>query len=244
MNHQTVASAMCKVTDEVLWQPRKAWALKHNPGADLKFRVGSGKKTYLRHQRDLADDARMTITYGSQMVASKTDPVAMCRWLSSREIHKRRYYDGELNLLNILSHTIAHEFGHFVQVILGRSYSGSVHNAEFYTILDRIHSGGEGDKIREALHSACMHLGIDLRRISANPEGLNQLSGRLPSGEKAMTMREVREGQQLWFLAPAMQCFGPVRVREKRRTRIVVESITESSHRWIGYPAGFSRTPP
>ena len=158
-----------------------AWAAKHNPKARLTIRVGSGKKTYLSHSRDVATNAHMTLTYGIKMVASKSDPNYICKWLTSREVHERKYFNGQINLLNVLAHTMAHEFGHFVQVILGRRYDGSVHNQEFYVILDRIHASGEGERIRDALHRNCLLHGIDLTRISASQEGLNMLAGKLPS---------------------------------------------------------------
>lgn len=243
MNHYFVASAMCEVTEELLWKPRMAWAIKHNPTANLTLRVGSGKKTYLSHRRDTTNNASMTLTYGKMMVVSKSDPDKLCQWLSSREVHDRRYYNGELNLLNVLSHTIAHEFGHFVQVILGRRYEGSVHNPEFYTILDRIHGSGEADKIRAALHQRCMENAIDLRQITASQKGLNALSGLLPSGEKQLSMSDVRRGQELWFLSASMRSVGPVTVKEKRRTKIVVASVANPKDRWLAPPSYFSREP-
>lgn len=243
MNPRIVANAMCKVTDEVLWKPRRGWATKHNPTADLDFRVGSGKHTYLKHRRVTANDASMTITYGKQMVVSKSDPETMCNWLTSRELHERRYYGGELTLLNILAHTVAHEFGHFVQVILGRRYDGSVHNQEFYVILDRIHASGEGDKIRAALHDQCMKFNIDLRQIRASQEGLNKLSGLLSTGEKPLSMREIHKGQQLWFREPSLKHFGPVKVLDKRRTRILIQQVAAPHQKWLYYPAAMSKTP-
>ncbi|WP_240440678.1 hypothetical protein [Pseudomonas aeruginosa] len=186
----------------------------------------------------------MTLTYGIKMVVSKSDPNLIYKWLTSREIHERKYFDGKINLLNVLAHTMAHEFGHFVQVILGRRYDGSVHNQEFYAILDRIHASGEGDRIRDALHQNCMLHGIDLSRISASQEGLNLLAGKLPNGEKPLGMREIYRHQKLWFRDPAMHSVGPVRVKEKRRTKIVVETVEEPKRRWEGYPASFTTTQP
>lgn len=243
MNYYFVANAMCEVTDEILWKPRRAWALKHNPTADLELKVGSGKKTYLSHKRDISNDACMTLTYGKLMVASKSNPDSLCEWLSSREVYERRYFNRELNLLNVLSHTVAHEFAHFVQNILGRRYDGSVHNREFYTILDRVHSSGEADKIRVALHQRCMVNAIDLRRITASQAGLNKLEGLLPSGEKPLTMTEIRRGQELCFISPEMHHVGHVRVIEKRRTRIKVESVANPKDKWLGSPSLFSRVP-
>ena len=45
MKHRLIARIMCDLTDELLWKPRIEWARKHNRTADLKFRVGDGKRT-------------------------------------------------------------------------------------------------------------------------------------------------------------------------------------------------------
>lgn len=243
MNVSFVARAMCEVTDEVLWQPRRSWALKHNATADLVLRVGSGEKTCVSHARDLTKNARLTLTYGKMMVKSKMDPYELCRWRTSREVFERNYFEKELTLLNVLAHTIAHEFGHVVQNILGRRYAGSVHNEEFYAILDRIHSSGEAEKVRAALHQRCIDQGIDLRRINACQAGLNSLAGLTATGEKQLSMAEVKRGQELWFVAPDMQGHGPVQVFEKLRTRIKVRSVSDPAVKWIGPPSAFSRTP-
>lgn len=95
---------MCDISDEVLWRPRIQWARKINPQVNLDFRVGSGKKTYLGGPDWLA----LTITYGAKMVQPQSDPHSMCQWLSAREVIERKYYGGEVTLLNVLSHTMAH----------------------------------------------------------------------------------------------------------------------------------------
>lgn len=234
MNHALVAKAMCKVTEELLWKPRIEWALKHNPTADLKLRVGSGEKTYLSHRRDVDKDARMTLTFGSKMVASKTNPVELGNWRTGKEVGERGYYGGEVTLLNVLAHTMAHEFGHFVQVVLGRRYSGSVHNPEFYTVLDRIHAKGEGDRIRAALHERCLIHNIDLMKIGAIAQA---------SSEPVLTMRDIRRGQELWFRDPSLHCHNPVRVIKKNRTRIVVQGVQDSRRSWSAPPAVFKDVP-
>lgn len=233
MNHVLVAKAMCRVTDELLWKPRIGWALKHNPTADLKVRVGSGKATYLAHRHDVERDARMTLTYGAKMVASKTDPVKLCQWTTGREVSERGYYEGELTLLNVLAHTMAHEFGHFVQVILGRRYSGSVHNHEFYKILDRIHNSGEGDRIRTALDDRCLAENINLREVAH--------SAQIES-EPALRFSDIRIHQELLFINPEMHFHNPVRVIKKLRKKIVVVSQADRRQAWTGPPSQFRRS--
>ncbi len=243
MDHHFIANAMCRVTEDLLWKPRMAWARNRYPGTSLTVRVGSGKKTCLTHHHNLSVNAEMTLTYGVRMIQEKTQPDLMCRWRTALEVHARRYYGGELNLLNVLSHTMAHEFGHFVQNILGRRYSGSVHNDEFYTILDRIHSSGEGIKIRSALHALCLQRGMDLQRVIPSEASVLALSGCLPDGEKLLTMSEIRVGEKLWHRDAKARFFNPMKVIEKRRTRIVVKSVRDERRRFIGHPAGFSKSP-
>ena len=240
MNCEVIGQAMCKVTEELLWKPRQKWAQNRLPGVELGFRVGRGRRTCLAHSNDHAVDAQMTITYGLQMIKDKTDPSVMCHWLSTKEVYKRGYYHGELNLLNVLSHTIAHEFGHFVQVVLGRRYDGSVHNDEFYQILDRIHAGAEGESIRANLHAACMDLGMDLRTVRPRQQDLNMLNGLLPTGEAPLTMAEIKVGQELRFIDKDLQQFNPVRVVNKKRTRITIESVKAPCRRWTAKPQALS----
>lgn len=237
MNHRLIASAMCQITDELLWQPRIQWARHHNRTADLDFRVGRGRKTYLSHRRDAVNNARMTITYGVEMVRSKADPAQLCSWLSSQEIIDRKYYGGELNLLNSLAHVICHEFGHFVQVILGRRYDGSVHNKEFYEILDRIHAKGQAEQIRAALHNKCMSFGYDLRLIIAPSEKA------LSADQKDRLIRSLRIGDLVESTTDKNRQFNPFKIVEKRRKKIVIESISHPHRRLIGEPHIFNIVP-
>lgn len=177
------------------------------------------------------------------MVASKSNPDKLCKWLTSQEVHERRYFDGELTLLNVLSNCIAHEFAHFVQNILGWRYDGSVHNREFYKILDRIHANGEGDKIRAALHERCMRNAIDLRKVSPSQKALLALDGLLPNGEVALTMAELRRGMRLWFISPEYSDLGPVRVIQKLKGRVKVELIADSEKKWLAPPSAFKKMP-
>ncbi len=236
MNHNTVGMAMCRITEDLLWKPRIGWALKHNPNASLTVRLGSGSKTCLTHARDVRRNADMTLTYGIKMIADKSDPESICKWLTAKEVHQRKYFQGEINLLNVLTHTMAHEFGHFVQVILGRRYDGSVHNPEFYTILDRIHQSGEADKLRDALHRHCLHRGIDLTKFAASTAALNELKGLRPDGQKHLNIRQLRRRQLVMFRDPAMKHVGLLRVVETKRTRVIVEQVAPPNGKWSTYP--------
>lgn len=243
MNHHFVASVMCEVTLELLWKPRMQWAAQRLPNVDLKLRVGSGKRTYLMAQKDLSVDATMILNYGVKMVSRKTDPDLMVGWRTAREIHQRGYYQGELTLLNVLAHTMAHEFSHFVQVVLGRAYDGSVHNAEFYAILDRLHASPDSLKIRDALHARCISNEIDLTSICASQAALNKLNGLTATGQKLLAMKDLKPGLKLWFINPKMSGEGPVVVTEKRGKKAVVQQIAQPKQIWLCSPSALSLIP-
>lgn len=69
------------------------------------------------------------------------------RWTTGKEITNRRYFGVDLSLMNCLAHTAVHEFGHVIQRINGWRYDGSVHNTDFYRILDRIHTSGKAHEV-------------------------------------------------------------------------------------------------
>jgi len=224
MDHRFIARQMCHLTEKMLWEPRREWALKRNPKASLSTRVGPGLKTYHSHRSDMTTNADMTITYGLKMVVSKSNPDQMCRWLSAKEIHKRGYFGSELNMLNLVAHTVVHEFGHLVQVLLDWRHSNSVHNDGFYRILDRIHSSGEADRVRNALHQACREMSMDLSRVTPSEAALARFLGVDTSGARLLTAANFRVGQDVWLSGPDGERYNPLRVVKKARTRVYVES--------------------
>ena len=60
-------------------------------------------------------------------------------WVTSYEIETKGYFDGQLNYLNLLAHTCCHEFSHLIQSINGWCKKGSIHNEDFYGILDQLY---------------------------------------------------------------------------------------------------------
>lgn len=96
------------------------------------------------------------------MIASKFKAHEIHDWLTSREISRYKYFDGEITLLNVLTHTICHEFSHFIQQIHGQSFRGSIHNSYFYTILDSFYSNFTADKVRSELAIRCQQKQIQL----------------------------------------------------------------------------------
>lgn len=117
-----IAEIMCHATENVI-HPLCIDIHKSRP---LTCRVGSGKATY---------HVNKTITYGVKMVESKLTESSARLWTTGKEIIKRKYFD-EFNFQNIIIATILHEYAHYIQVISGGRHHRSVHNEEFYKILD------------------------------------------------------------------------------------------------------------
>ncbi|MEX0604371.1 MAG: hypothetical protein WD623_16645 [Marinobacter sp.] len=150
---------LCHVTTDVLWQPARGRIRQRHPGSKLACRVGSGQATYHRFH---PQGRQHNITYGARMIVAKHRPDTAAGWLSSREIQRRRYFDGELSTANLLAHTCCHEFAHLLQHVAGKRHRGSVHNRHFYEILDELHVSGAAIAVRERLLADAADQGIEL----------------------------------------------------------------------------------
>lgn len=133
--HQ-IADTLCKLTEEVLWNSDSFSELIAFNHFKLKTRIGCGMATYCKFN---PKEKLFTITYGRKMIESKFNQQQAKRWMSYREIASRRYYDQNTSLINVLAHTVCHEFAHVIQQINAPIVKGSIHNASFYSILDKIH---------------------------------------------------------------------------------------------------------
>ena len=153
---------MGRVTEHVLWNDGLDWIADKQPNARLITRVGSGNKTYCRHARG---GCEFTLTYGVKMIASKFHYDTASRWATFAELTTRGYYNSEITPLNLLSHTVCHEFTHIIQAIKGWRYDGSVHNKEFYYLLDKLHSNEMADKVRDHLLHVCQKRSIDVTKM-------------------------------------------------------------------------------
>lgn len=216
MDYTFIAKAMCDLTLTELWEPRLAWAKNRDPSVSLEVRVGTGKRTYVSHSHHLKGP--MKLVYGKKMVQSKADPRQLCAWLSAREIVDRGYFGGEVNLLNSLSHTIVHEFGHVVQVLTGQRYAGSVHNPGFYAILDKAHGNGHAERLRNMLHERCLSRGIDLT-VVANP------SPALAADDSGLSLADLVVGKEMQLTGRFSQ-YSPVVVIEKKRKYAIVKCMS------------------
>lgn len=218
MDYRFIAQTMCDLTRDELWAPRRQWALQRRPDGELILRVGSGKTTCVKHSR--SRKGPLTLTYGVKMIASKTDPRMLCHWRSGKEILERGYFGGELTLLNALAHTIVHEFGHVIQVLMGTREPGSSHSPEFYQILDKAHRNGHAERIRDRLHAVCLARGIDLSSISYSPEALP------PPPGSGLTMADFAVGATVYVREKDYRPHNPLIVIKKNRKTIALRSLT------------------
>lgn len=216
MDYTFIAKTMCDLTVSELWEPRLAWAKRRDPTVTLQVRVGTGKRTYVSHSHRLRGP--MKLVYGKKMVQSKTDPRQLCAWLTSREIADRGYFEGEVNLLNALSHTVVHEFGHVIQVLTGQRYAGSVHNAAFYAILDKAHAYGHADRLRHLLNERCLCRGIDLGAVPAPATAPD-----FP--DSGLKLSDLTLGKKM-HLAGRFAKHSPVLIIEKKRKYAIVKSVS------------------
>lgn len=218
MDHRFIAQTMCDLTREILWEPRRQWALRRRPDGELILRVGRGKATCVKHRRN--GTGPLMLTFGVKMIASKTDPRMLCRWRSGKEILERGYFGGELTLLNVLAHTVVHEFGHVVQVLMGVREPGSSHSPEFYQILDKAHRNGHADRIRDCLHNACLQRGIDLASISYSSDVPSPTTG------SGVAMDNLSVGDTVYLREVDFLKYNPLVVTKKNRKTVALRSQT------------------
>ncbi|WP_111493196.1 hypothetical protein [Marinobacter bohaiensis] len=210
---QQIAQLMGRATENVLWQPARDWVRQRSRKSELTCRAGRGQATY--HRFDPANGEHL-ITYGQRMVAAKFEAHSSQGWLSTREIQRRGYFDGEVSTANLLAHTCCHEFAHLLQSISGGRRHGSVHNAAFYKILDELHASGGARAVRHHLVDQCEGRGIVLPR-----EGMDLVAAEADSRRFAVG-DDVRFGHE-------------ERPREGRVIRVNRRTCTvQGTGRWRG----------
>lgn len=156
---RAIARLMCTTTRDILWSSYRDRLRQTRPHSHLECRTGSGRATY--HRYDHRNQHHL-ITYGVGMVMAKQAPETAVSWLSTREIRSRGYFGGEVSVLNLLSHTCTHEFAHLLQQHAGKRYHGSVHNRDFYRLLDQLNEDGLAARTRERLADLAQHHGLTL----------------------------------------------------------------------------------
>lgn len=132
-NSYALADILCQASVMLF----KLWEHELN-GGSFMARVGDGKATYHKLRRTGGRQLH-TLTFGIKMIDSKRDGRECMNWLSAREIVDNRFYNGQVTFLNLMAHVVIHEFGHAIQTARGARTRGSVHNAEFYSILRMLH---------------------------------------------------------------------------------------------------------
>jgi hypothetical protein len=158
---QAIAEILCAATEQILWRELQPWLAERAETHHLRCRVGSGEATYYR----LLGHREHLLNYGRKMVASKFDAARAAQWRTGREIVQRSYFSGELTLSTVLAHTCCHEFGHIIQSIKGWIRYGSIHNREFYRILDRIHHSDSAQRVHSYIEQRAADQGLPLSFI-------------------------------------------------------------------------------
>lgn len=150
---------MCEATRLILWEPRIAWAEKFTTVDQFDFKIGKGFKTY--HGFYPRED-RHKITYGVKMLLESQSEEMAKNYLHYKESIKRGYYDRRMDYADVLTTICLHEFCHFIQVVLGKHSKNSIHNAEFYTILDKSHQSQEKATVKEYIVNECQKQNIKI----------------------------------------------------------------------------------
>lgn len=185
---ERAAFILCKLGDAYLWQPRVRWAQELVPGANLYFRVGRGRRT-CHSVRGVAH----SITIGTGcVVEAMHSPRKASSWLSYDEIKQRGYFNHRIRPAELMVHTLCHEFGHFVQSVLGRRAPGQQHDDVFYAILDRIHSGGHADALLHQFQNRCQTAGVPL---AFEDTTRNLIQGRIGERILARTASHILAGR-------------------------------------------------
>ena len=155
---RAVAAILCAATEEVLWSDVSQWSPMEPAGHRLECRVGRGEATYYR----ALGQRRHRLTFGWKMIASKHDPVLASQWLTGREMLQRGYFSGQFTLTALLAHTCCHEFAHLVQGLNGWMARGSIHNEQFYRVLDSLYAVGAGDRVLDFIEQQVQEHGWSL----------------------------------------------------------------------------------
>lgn len=160
-----IAQFMCDVAEDVLWATIQPWVSIKAPNLHFHTRVGSGKRTYCLFERR---SRKASLTFGIGLVADHQNPLKVHAWLSTKEILSRNYFGGDVTFMNLMAHVVCHEMAHVVQNIRGERYANSVHNPEFYRILDKMHTNGHAHRVRDRLKALLLQAGIPTDYWSQN----------------------------------------------------------------------------
>lgn len=137
--YKAVAALLCEATAILDKEYREKGTFINMPF--IGTRVGAGKRTCFTANRIGGNNKEYMITIGAKMVESKCwNKEVMSGWLSSREIKKYNYFNGELTIQNSLMHTVMHEYAHFVTHLKYGREKGISHGKDFYSVLREIYA--------------------------------------------------------------------------------------------------------
>lgn len=205
-----VTALLVRATEEVLWPLYQDLVLSREPKATLQVRAGRGKATYhtvsfLNEHGQLcprlhASNFQHVITYGLKMVHDKLEsPATAARWLSGRELLQRGYFEGVCTPLNLFAHTVCHEFSHLLQHTEGGRVRGSVHNAQFYAVLDELHRNQSAFLIQRFLSKELKALG--LRLTFRRPEHDLESRQSQMTAQRTLLKQSLAKGQRVRFVS-------------------------------------------
>jgi hypothetical protein len=137
LNSQLIANLLVKSVNAILLPHYKDWFSEEYPDHSLEIKAGSGKSTC---HRFYPYTKTHVLTFGKKMIESKIhSQLKSSQWTTGKEINNRNYYGGNLTIQNCLAHCVIHEFAHFIQSLKFKREMNSVHNDDFYNILDEMH---------------------------------------------------------------------------------------------------------
>lgn len=164
MNINDIANVLGECVDEILFPFYYQNETSHQYRHTLTTLVGSGRRTY--HQKKNSN--QHIIVFGKKMISSKLKSITdASKWLTFQENKKYNFFNGEITVLTLLSSVVIHEFGHYLQTVRGHRLYRSVHNAEFYKILNELHDSGFGERVLDYLKNDIRT--SDLKFISDKP---------------------------------------------------------------------------
>jgi len=192
--YQNIADTLCKLTEEVLWNSNNFSDVIVFNDFKLKTRIGCGMATYCKFN---PKENAFTITYGKKMIESKFHLQQAKLWMTYREVLSRNYYNQDTSLVNILAHTVCHEFAHVIQLITKQAIKGSIHNTNFYSILDKIHLSNEANIIRDNLENYFSSNAISAEYIHESTLSDNKSASNLRIGSSVSFLhkKKVYSGQ-------------------------------------------------
>ncbi len=173
--YKKIASTLCEITSDLLNESDIKFNDISLSNIKLSNRIGSGLATYCKYDRR---SSQYTITYGKKMIKSKLNQNELPFWLTYREILKYNYFDNDISIASVLSHTICHEFSHLVQQHVGWHKRGSVHNIRFYEILSYFHDSGIANEVKNKLIASCSlkNLSLDTEITKSNNSSIDLLN--------------------------------------------------------------------